>query len=170
MWPYSAIEKKAKSGRLSKAFNLFGEKGVYLQPEELQYILDIRPPHGSPDFPEENLNYARSSPHRTTIEPRAIRDDTWLFRFTTSDAHYPNKDKMVSGLWDVAAPVGHPSWEIGVINIGGGHLTKHEYTATEQQQIEIRAIIVVGGEDMYTYQILESHYHCAINVKVVEGR
>jgi hypothetical protein len=49
----------------------------------------------------------------------------------------------------------------------GGHLTKHNYTATEGQQIEIRRRISEGGEEMYTYQILESNYYGAINNKVV---
>ena len=119
MWPYNAIEKKAKSGRLKGHHQPVGdseEQSVHLYPEELKYILDIRPPHGSPDFPEENLNYVRSD----SGEKVELLQQTWLFRFTTAKSIFPNGDKMVYGLWDVAAPVGHPSWKKGSPTIDGG--------------------------------------------------
>ena len=43
MWPYNAIEKKAKSGRLKGHHQPVGdseEQSVHLYPEELKYILD----------------------------------------------------------------------------------------------------------------------------------
>ena len=166
MWPYNAIEKKAKSGSLKGHHQPVGdseEQSVHLYPEELKYILDIRPPHGSPDFPEENLNYVRSD----SGEKVELLQQTWLFRFTTAKSIFPNGDKMVYGLWDVAAPVGHPSWKKGSPTIEGGHLSTSTHDMSEKDQRDIRRTIGEGGEDMYTYQILASNYFGAINNKVV---
>ena len=191
MWPYNAIEKKAKSGRLKGYHQPVGdseEQSVHLNPEELKYILDIRPPHGSPDFPEANLNYVRKDPdvgkfmwtgsewipappksssHSYTNMLLQDRDDTWLFRFTTEKSIFPNGDNMVYGLWDVAAPIGHPSWKKGCPTIEGGHLSTSTHDMSEKDQRDIRRTISESGEDMYTYQILESNYFGAINNKVV---
>ena len=169
MWPYYAIEKKAKSGRLKGHHQPVGdseEQSVHLYPEELKYILDIRRPHGSLGFPEANLNYVRSD-RTPRPEPVAHPNDTWLFRFTTAKSIFPNGDKMVYGLWDVAAPVGHPSWKKGSPTIEGGHLSRQGYDVVEEVQEDIRRTIGEGGEEMYTYQILESNYYGAINNKVV---
>jgi hypothetical protein len=170
MWPYNAIEKKAKSGRLKGYHQPVGdseEQSVHLNPEELKYILDIRPPHGSPDFPEENLNYVRKNPVQYLNLLPVLRDDTWLFRFTTEKSIFPNGDNMVYGLWDVAAPVGHPSWKKGCPTIEGGHLSTSTHDMSKKDQRDIRNTIGEDGEDMYTYQILASNYFGAINNKVV---